>query len=103
MINWKEIKFIARSDTWYDEGTEAFIDGDTLPTHDYTGALFRGIHEGYDDGEYCCIFEFDWIDKNGNCINSNVPYMNSTVQHKNYIIENAETGEKYNWLKNIKI
>lgn len=29
--------------------------------------------------------------------------MESTVQHKNYIIENAETGEKYNWLENKKI
>lgn len=102
-IDWKNIKFIARPDTWYDEGTEAFLDGETLPTHDYTSALFRGTHEGHDNGEYCCMFEFDWIDKDGNCINSNIPYMDSTVQHKNYVIENAETGEKYNWLKNIKL
>ena len=25
MINWKEIKFIARPNTWYDEGTEAYF------------------------------------------------------------------------------
>jgi hypothetical protein len=102
-INWKKIKFIARPNTWYDEGTEAILDQQGGIEHDYTSAFFRGLHEGFDDGECCCVFEFDWIDENGNCINSNIPHMESTVQHKNYIIENAETGEKYNWLENKKI
>jgi hypothetical protein len=101
-INWKKIKFIARPDTWYDEGTEAFLDQDIVG-HDETSAFFRGIYEGIGDGEYCCMFEFDWIDENGDCINSNIPDIVSAIQHKNYIIENADTGEKYNWLENEKI
>ena len=36
-------------------------------------------------------------------INSNIPDMNSMLQHKNYIVEDGETGQKYNWLKNQKI
>lgn len=101
-IDWKKIKFISRPDTWYDEGTEAFLD-DSIPSHDYTSALFRGIHDGGDDGECCCIFEFDWIDENNICINSNIPYINYIIQHDNYIIENGDTGEKYNWFLNQKI
>lgn len=104
MIDFGKIKFIARKDTWYDEGTEAFLDceiGDI--TSEDTSAYFRGTHEGFDDGEHCCMFEFDWIDENGICINSNIPYMERTIQCKNYIIENYDTGEKYNWLENIKI
>ena len=103
IIDWKKIKFIARPNTWYDEGTEAFLDQDGGAEHDYTSAFFRGKHEGFDDGECCCMFEFDWIDENGDCINSNIPYMESTIQHKNHIIENAETSEKYNWLENKKL
>jgi hypothetical protein len=103
MIDWKKIKFIARPNTWYDEGTEAFIYGETLPSHDNTDALFRGTHDGSDDGEYCSTFEFDWIDENGNCINSNIPDMDYIIQHSNYIVEDGDTRKKYNWLKNIEL
>lgn len=102
-IDWNKIKFIARPDCWYDEGTEAFLDQEGGPEHNYTSAFFRGQYEGFDDGECCDIFEFDWIDENGNCINSNIPLFASSIQHDNYIIENADTGEKYNWLENIKL
>ena len=102
-INWEKIKFIARPDTWYDEGTEAFLDQIGDPTHDYTSAFFRGTYEGFEDGECCCMFEFDWINENGECINSNIPCMESIIQHNDYIIENYKTGEKYNLLKNIKL
>lgn len=102
-INWNKIKFIARPDTWYDEGSEAFLEQDGGAEHNYTSAYFRGIREGFEDGEFCCMFEFDWIDENGNCINSNIPSMEGTIQRENYIIENAKTGEKYNWLENKKL
>lgn len=103
MINWEKIKFISRPKTWYDEGTEVFLEQNNHINHDYTMALFRGQYNEFDDSEYCCIFEFDWFDENGDCINSNIPYMEYTIQHENYIIENGETGEKYNWLENKKI
>jgi hypothetical protein len=99
-INWSVITFIARPFTWFDEGSIALLDEDAQITHNNTGALFGGIHEGYDDSEYCDIFEFDWLDENSNCINSNIPYMEQTIQHDNYIIEDAETGIQYNWLEN---
>ena len=102
-IHWGKIKFIARPDTWYDEGTEAFLDQDGGPKHDYTSAFFRGTHDGGNDGECCSIFEFDWINENGNCINSNIPHIGGIIQHSNYVVEDAETGEKYNWLENRKL
>lgn len=103
LIDWKTIKFIVRPDTWYDAGTEVFLDQEDITEHDYASAYFVGIHEGFNDGEYCSIFEFDWINENGDCINSNIPYLEHSIHHKDYIIENAKTGEKYNWLENKKM
>lgn len=50
IINKNGYKFIARPNTWYDEGTEAVLDQQGGIEHNYTSAFFRGLHEGFDDG-----------------------------------------------------
>ena len=101
-IDWKSITFVARKDTWYDAGTIAKLDGDVFDMH-YTSAYFDGIKDGEEDGEICSIFEFDWIDKDGNILNSNIPDFDSSIGHDNYIVENTYTGEKYDYLNNLKL
>ena len=107
MIDFKKIKFISRPDSWFDEGTEAFIDFDegagNCIAHDFISDVFNGIHEGKEDEEMCNIFEFDWIDENNNCINSNIPNFGDLIVYENYIVEDFETGQKYNWLLNKKL
>jgi len=103
-IDWKNLKFIARPNTWFDAGTEVeILLGNRKVDHNETGFVFRGTKDGFIDEEYCSIFEFDWLNENNKIINSNVPNMNDERIHKNNIIENAETREKYNWLLNIKL
>ena len=81
----KYIKFIARSNVWYKEGTEAFIDNNypnQYAFHRFTveefeayknlhegwgNGLFVGLrsyNEGYEriDGELCFLEEFDIIE-----------------------------------------
>jgi hypothetical protein len=101
-LDFKKIKFIARSETWFDEGTEAFIDGDVFDGL-CTSALFDGIKDGEEDGEICSIFEFDWFDEEGNYLNSNIPDIDSIVVHDNYIAEDEDTGKKYDYLNNVEI
>ena len=101
-IDWKSITFVARKDTWFDEGTIAILEGDVFGML-YTCADFYGIKDGEEDGEICSIFEFDWIDKDGNILNSNVPDFETIINHENYIIENGDTGEKYDYLNNLKL
>jgi hypothetical protein len=101
-IDWKKIKFVARADTWFDEGTVAELDGDVFDMK-YTSAIFNGIKYGKENGEVCSIFEFDWIDECGNILNSNVPDFDFILAHDNYIVENGDTGEKYDYLNNVKL
>lgn len=101
-INWKNIKFIARPETWFDEGTIAELTNDIIDMK-YTSGLFNGIKDGEEDGEVCSFFEFDWVDENDNILNSNIPNIESLIIHDNYIIENNDTGEQYDYLNNIKI
>jgi len=54
-------RFFAKKDTWFDEGTEAFIYEDTTVRFgdgDST-ALFSGIKDGHPDEEVCSLNEFD--------------------------------------------
>jgi len=104
-MNIKEIFFIARKDTWYDEGTIAVLDSDFpfMELLKECSACFIGTRNGKIDGEYCCLTEFDWIDKRTRkCLNSNIPYIsNSSMDSKNpYIITNTETGKSYNLIEN---
>lgn len=101
-IDFSRIDFIARPNTWFDEGSVAELDGDVFDMK-YTSALFNGIKDGKEDGEICSIFEFDWVDENGNILNSNVPDFDTLIAHDNYIIENGDTGEKYDWLNNVAL
>jgi hypothetical protein len=101
-IDFKKIKFVARPNTWYDEGTIATIDDDVFDMK-YTSALFNGIKDNIEDGEICSIFEFDWIGENNEVLNSNIPNFDTLIAHDDYIIENGDTGEKYDYLNNIKI
>ncbi len=102
-IDFSKIKFIARPNTWFDEGTIAILNGDDVFDMNYTSGLFDGIKDGEEDGEICSFFEFDWLDENGIILNSNIPYFETTICHENYIIENGDTGEKYDWLNNVAL
>ena len=53
-------KFIAKPDTWYDEGTEAKLLADYGP--ESTGGLFIGIKDGVEDEEGCSFDEFEIIE-----------------------------------------
>ena len=59
------MKYIAKADTWYDEGTEAFPLTEFFEAYDDTAmtirndwALFEGIKDGKPDEETCCRDEF---------------------------------------------
>ena len=94
MIDFSNIKFIARTDTWFDEGTEVVLL--TEPTHDYPCGYFRGLVDGEFDGEECGLDEFDWIDEFGNCLNSNIPVIEKFHILKNWLIKDHDTGITYN-------
>ena len=51
-------KYIAKSDTWFDEGTEAKLLGELINEV----GLFRGIHNGEEDEELCPLEEFNVIE-----------------------------------------
>ncbi len=60
------MKYIAKADTWFDEGTEAipiidFVDAydDWEMTKLNPFSLFRGIRNGEVDEEICTIDEFE--------------------------------------------
>lgn len=67
------MKYIAKPNTWYDEGTEAVPVSDFWTLHlikkncfltwiKYeTSAVFCGIKDGKEDEEVCCINEFNII------------------------------------------
>ena len=60
-------KYIAKNDTWYDEGTEAEFIGALIEAYDFDGTyspsgLFRGIKDGKIDEEMCCFDEFEVIE-----------------------------------------
>lgn len=97
-IDFKKIKFIARHNTWYDEGTEAILE--TTPSHDYPSGYFRGLVNGELDGEECGLDEFDWIDENGNCLNSNIPTIEFMHILGNWIVKDHSTGVMYNLMDN---
>ncbi len=52
-----KIKYIAKKDTWFDEGSEA-----ELLVEIPSGGLFKGIKNGKEDEELCDIEEFDIIE-----------------------------------------
>ena len=108
MISENEIFFVARKYTWYDEGTIAILDSD-IPFMELLkecGAYFIGTYDGKIDGEYCCLTEFDWIDKKTReCLNSNIPYIrNSSIDDsKPYLITDMDTNKSYNLLENKEV
>ena len=105
-IDFKNVIFVARPDTWYDEGTIAILDSklDTLGLLEEYSAYFVGMVEGSLDGEVCGLDEFDWIDINTReCLNSNVPCIGGIRILPGYIVEDASTGKKYDLLKNVEI
>ena len=55
------MKYIAKKDEWFDEGTEAtLIDDYRLSTSaPFDSGLFLGIHNGKPDEEVCSFDEFD--------------------------------------------
>lgn len=58
---YKDKKFIAKKDTWYDEGTEAkllFVMTNVQPY----GGLFSGIKDGRLDEEGCSFDEFEILE-----------------------------------------
>lgn len=98
MIDWTRIKFVARPDTWYDEGTIAQLE--STPSHKYPSGAFVGYVDGELDGEECGLDEFDWIDENGNCLNSNIPNIKCCHVLGNWLVKDHTTGITYNLLEN---
>lgn len=56
-------KFIAKPDTWFDEGTEAILLAQYAP--DCLAGLFSGIKDGHPDEEGCGFDEFEIIEELG--------------------------------------
>ena len=63
------MRFIAKKDTWFDEGTEAVLLGeswvgfaDPALTIRADAGLFAGIRDGKPDEEVCGLDEFDIIE-----------------------------------------
>lgn len=98
MIDFSKIRFIARPNTWYDEGTEVKLL--STPEHDYPSGSFYGLVSGEYDGEECGLDEFDWIDENGNCLNSNIPHIENMHILGNWLIKDHETGIVYDLMNN---
>lgn len=99
-FNWGNILFRARRDAYFDTDTYATLNG-LPPNHDYASAYFIGVLDGHERGDICCITEFDWILKStGKILNSNIPFIENAIQHDNYIIEDQDTGIKYDWFNN---
>lgn len=53
----RKIKYIAKKDTWFDEGTEAELICECGPYQ----AVFKGFKDGKLDEELCSFEEFDII------------------------------------------
>ena len=65
------MKYIAKPNTWFDEGTEAFPvtefwDGfdDWEMKYPLRAAIFRGIRNGKWDEESCGEYEFEIVEEN---------------------------------------
>ena len=52
-------KYIAKPDTWFDEGTEVFLYEDTICGTYPEQVLAKGIHNGDIDEELCLMDEFE--------------------------------------------
>ena len=50
--------FIAKPDTWYDEGTEATLIGEPWDVIGGKAGVFCGIRNGSEDEEVCAYDEF---------------------------------------------
>lgn len=97
-IDWTKITFIARDNTWYDAGSIAKLE--STPTHDYPSGGFVGLVNGEYDGEECGLYEFDWVDENGNFLNSNIPHIESCHVLGNWLIKDHDTGITYDLMNN---
>ena len=52
-------KYIAKPDTWFDEGTEV----EHIAVFDQNWGLFRGLKEGCLDEETCPLDEFEIVEE----------------------------------------
>jgi hypothetical protein len=60
----KKIKYIAKPDTWYDEGTEAVpVTSIWNVNENDQAAVFLGTKDGNPDEEMCCLDEFEIIEE----------------------------------------
>lgn len=98
MIDFKKITFISRQNGYFDTGTIAVLESE--PDHQYPSGYFRGIRDGFDCGDVCSLFEFDWIDETGNNLRSSIPDIQNMSVLKNWIVKDNDTGNRYNWSKN---
>ena len=98
MIDFSKIRFIARPNTWYDEGSEAKLE--STPEHDYPSGGFVGYVDGELDREECGLDEFDRIDENGNCLNSNIPHIESCHVLGDWLVKDHDTGIVYDLQNN---
>ena len=110
-VNFGKLRFIARPNTLFVEGKEAFIrDSESIKelnegyecTAFFEGPqniFFEEIGEEKEEG-WSTIFEFDWIDEEGNVRNSNIPILDNMFVIDQFVIEDTDTGIRYDWGKN---
>lgn len=101
-VDWKKVKFIARPDTWFDEGTVAIvISNEDFDLHLQEGScIFKGIKNGSRDEEHCLLTEFDWMYED-KCINNNIPDIVELGQAEDpYVYVDLKTGTHYDVLQN---
>jgi len=109
-VDFGKVRFIARPNTLFVEGGEAFLkDSETI----------RELNEGYvctayfigdknllndieneEDESWGTLFEFDWIDEEGNVKNSNIPNLDNMRVIDKFVVEDMDTGIRYDWGKN---
>jgi hypothetical protein len=107
-FDWSKIKFMPRSDNAYypNMRREIYYSSPELPTSKNLTYWFHPSLK-WDvfsvPPHYCSLLQFDWINENGECVNSNIPNIEDYSIKGDYIIMDKSTKKMYNWLLNEEI